>query len=253
MAYVYRHIRLDKNEPFYIGIGSDSTYKRANAKRDRSIFWKRIVNKTDYEVEIILDDLTWEEANKKEIEFISLYGRTNTEKGCLCNLTDGGGGTLGIKMSEETRRKMSQKVFTEETRRKISEANSGKNNAFYGKPLPEYIRIKLSEAQKGEKSSWWGRKHTEETKKKMSEKAMGFKKGIKLSDETKAKMRASRTNNRKMYRIVEGELISYHSQNEVTKKLHITSRTIHKHPERFGLLTFDQLPDEYKVIAKSIL
>lgn len=23
MAYVYRHIRLDKNEPFYIGIGKD--------------------------------------------------------------------------------------------------------------------------------------------------------------------------------------------------------------------------------------
>jgi hypothetical protein len=31
MAYVYRHIRLDKNEPFYIGIGKDdySSFKRA--------------------------------------------------------------------------------------------------------------------------------------------------------------------------------------------------------------------------------
>jgi hypothetical protein len=29
MAYVYRHIRLDKNEPFYIGIGSGGyTFKR---------------------------------------------------------------------------------------------------------------------------------------------------------------------------------------------------------------------------------
>ena len=81
----------------------------------------------------------------------------------------------------------------------------------------------------------------------------GLKKGIKLSEATKAKMRLSRTNNYKMYRIVDGELIHYHSHNEITKKLHITSRTIHKHPERFGLLTFDQLPDEYKVIAKSIL
>ena len=253
MAYVYRHIRLDKNEPFYIGIGSDSNYKRARDKKNRNVIWHRIVSKTNYEVEILLDDLTWEEANEKEIEFINLYGRSNIKKGCLCNLTDGGGGTLGIVMSEETRRKMSQKVFTEETRRKISKANSGEGNAFYGKPLPEYIRIKLSESQKGEKSSWWGRKHTEETKKKMSEKAMGLKKGIKLSEETKEKMKASRTTNRKMYRIVDGELISYHSQNEVTKKLHITSRTIHKHPERFGLLDFDQLPDEYKVIAQSLL
>ena len=30
MAYLYRHIRLDKNEPFYIGIGSDTNFKRAN-------------------------------------------------------------------------------------------------------------------------------------------------------------------------------------------------------------------------------
>lgn len=29
MAYVYRHIRLDKNIPFYIGIGlKDYNYKR---------------------------------------------------------------------------------------------------------------------------------------------------------------------------------------------------------------------------------
>jgi hypothetical protein len=27
MAYIYRHIRLDKNEPFYIGIGSDDKGK----------------------------------------------------------------------------------------------------------------------------------------------------------------------------------------------------------------------------------
>jgi hypothetical protein len=30
MVYLYRHIRLDKNEPFYIGIGSDKQYKRSN-------------------------------------------------------------------------------------------------------------------------------------------------------------------------------------------------------------------------------
>jgi hypothetical protein len=29
MAYLYRHIRHDKNEPFYIGIGSDNNYKRS--------------------------------------------------------------------------------------------------------------------------------------------------------------------------------------------------------------------------------
>jgi len=60
MAYLYRHIRLDKNEPFYIGIGSDENYERAYNNHNRSIFWKNIINKTPYEIEIILDDLTWE-------------------------------------------------------------------------------------------------------------------------------------------------------------------------------------------------
>lgn len=42
MYFVYRHIRLDKNEPFYIGIGTSqgncisSHYQRAYATRNRS-------------------------------------------------------------------------------------------------------------------------------------------------------------------------------------------------------------------------
>lgn len=39
MAYVYRHIRLDKNEPFYIGIGSDNKYSRAKQKTGRNDRW----------------------------------------------------------------------------------------------------------------------------------------------------------------------------------------------------------------------
>jgi hypothetical protein len=60
MAYLYRHIRLDKNEPFYIGISADNDnykYKMAYYKHKRSNFWKRIVAKTDYEVEIFLEVL----------------------------------------------------------------------------------------------------------------------------------------------------------------------------------------------------
>ena len=41
MAYVYRHIRLDTNQPFYIGIGSDKNYFRANQKTSskRNSYW----------------------------------------------------------------------------------------------------------------------------------------------------------------------------------------------------------------------
>jgi hypothetical protein len=100
MAYVYRHIRLDKNEPFYIGIGEKE--KRAYSIYDRSALWKKIVKKSNYEVEILFYDLTWEKACEKEKEFIKLYGRIDLKNGCLANLTDGGEGATGYKHSKES-------------------------------------------------------------------------------------------------------------------------------------------------------
>ena len=92
MAYIYRHIRADKNQPFYIGVGlRDNGYKRAfqRGKHKRSEHWQRIA-KNGYEVEILLDGLTEEQAFQKEIEFIALYGRIDKGTGTLCNHTDGG-------------------------------------------------------------------------------------------------------------------------------------------------------------------
>jgi len=105
MAYVYRHIRLDKNEPFYIGIGHND-YRRSRSKRSRNSMWNNIVLKTDYEVEIILDNLTWDEACEKEKEFISIYGRRDLKTGILCNMTEGGEGTIGRKFSEINREEL---------------------------------------------------------------------------------------------------------------------------------------------------
>ena len=101
MAYIYKHIRLDTNEVFYIGIGSDNTYKRANLKKGRSIYWNNIINKSDYRIEILEDNISWEEALLKEVEYIKKYGRKDLGLGSLCNLTDGGEGTVGKVMSEE--------------------------------------------------------------------------------------------------------------------------------------------------------
>lgn len=108
MAYLYRHIRLDKNEPFYIGIGSDEGYGRSKEISNRNRYWRNIVKKTPYDVEIMLDNLTWEEACEKEKEFIKLYGRKDLNTGILCNLTEGGEGVLGMKHSEQTRKKISE-------------------------------------------------------------------------------------------------------------------------------------------------
>jgi hypothetical protein len=105
MAYLYRHIRKDKDQVFYIGIGTDDNGKYSRAKsKNRNKYWHRIVNNTDYEIEIMLDDITFNEALEKEKEFIQVYGRRDLGLGTLCNLTDGGEGVSN--MSKEGKRKL---------------------------------------------------------------------------------------------------------------------------------------------------
>jgi hypothetical protein len=95
MAYVYTYTRLDKNEVFYVGIGSDSKYKRAKNISSRTDYFKKIINKSKYKLDIVFDDLTWEKACLKEIEFIALYGRKDLKTGTLINFTNGGEGRKG--------------------------------------------------------------------------------------------------------------------------------------------------------------
>lgn len=116
MYYVYRHIRVDKNQPFYIGIETKpkfytcwgDEYRRAYNKKNRSSIWKNIIAKTLYKVEIILESNDLAFIKEKEIELILLYGRRDLGKGSLCNLTDGGDGVLNIKFSEELKKRISE-------------------------------------------------------------------------------------------------------------------------------------------------
>ncbi len=108
--YLYRHIRLDTNEVFYVGIGTKNkrdlknyTYSRAFSKGSRSNFWKSVINKTKYEVDILLESADYDWVKGKEVEFIKLYGRKDLELGTLCNLTNGGDGTLGYVITEKYR------------------------------------------------------------------------------------------------------------------------------------------------------
>ena len=130
MAYIYRHIRKDTQEVFYIGIGSDKNYGRSKNKIKRNSHWKSIVKITDYEVEIIMDEITWDEACRKEKEFIALYGRRDLNKGTLTNMTDGGDGRYKSNHSEETKRKLSLlnkgKKLSQQTKIKIGLASKGK-------------------------------------------------------------------------------------------------------------------------------
>lgn len=101
--YLYRHIRLDKNEVFYIGIGTGNRYK---SRFSRNRYWNYITKNTEWRSEIIIDNLNRDEAEEKEKEFILLYGRKDLKTGTLCNLTDGGTGGLGLKHTEDVKLKM---------------------------------------------------------------------------------------------------------------------------------------------------
>jgi hypothetical protein len=87
MAVVYTHTRLDNGSVFYVGIGTEN---RAYDKRSRSDYWKRVVNKHDYRVDITHTGLTYEEACSIEKYLICFYGRSDLGLGALVNMTDGG-------------------------------------------------------------------------------------------------------------------------------------------------------------------
>jgi plasmid maintenance system antidote protein VapI len=161
MACLYRHIRKDLNVPFYVGIGKN--LNRAYSKSHRNNHWLSIVQKTEYDVHIILDEIDYEFAKEKEKEFIDLYKR-KVDGGTLCNITKGGDGVLGI-------------VHSEEARKKMGEPNKGKT-------ISEWHRKRISEFHTGKIVS-------EETKEKMSKSLLGKSLGIKASEETKNKMSAS--------------------------------------------------------------
>lgn len=159
LNYLYRHIRPDKNEVFYIGIGKENT-KRAWETRHRTKWWHKIVdkNKGIYEVEIMLTNLTEEQANEKEVEFISIYGRKKDNSGTLVNLQKGGKGFNEWKMSEEQRKEL------------VSSLKGNKRSLGYRHSKES----KLKMSAKGMKNkNNLGNKATEETKKRMSESHKG--------------------------------------------------------------------------------
>jgi hypothetical protein len=146
MACVYRHIRLDKNQPFYIGIGKN--INRAYQKRSRSKHWHNIAN-IGYEVEILFDDITWEDACKKEIEFIELYGRVIDKSGILVNITKGGEGTLGYDNGNHFWEGKSIYPHMKEAIIKSAKSRTKEKNAFYGKSHSNDSKSKISSANKG--------------------------------------------------------------------------------------------------------
>tara|TARA_R110000803_G_scaffold147327_1_gene212922 strand:+ start:40 stop:723 length:684 start_codon:yes stop_codon:yes gene_type:complete len=186
---LYRHIRLDNNEVFYVGIGSE---KRPYKKHSRSSFWKNIVGKSDYDIEVLAKNLSWEDACELEVFMISEYGRRDLGLGNLVNLTDGGEGmcNLGPKTIEKMKASMKGRVAwnkgkkqSEEQKLKQSLAAMGRVSSRKGVKLKESTKEKIRVANIGKKQS-------EETKNKISKATCGSKNpaAIKIIDTSNNKI-----------------------------------------------------------------
>lgn len=141
-SYIYRHIRLDKNEPFYIGVGTkrtnryygciESEYERAYSMSGRNNIWKRIVSKTNYCVDIIFDELDNKEARGKEMEFMHMYGFLSDSTGSLSNILKSNAGySNGYQLKcprDYVTKYWLGKSRSQETKDKLSIALKGVNN-----------------------------------------------------------------------------------------------------------------------------
>ena len=157
--YIYKHIRPDTQEVFYIGKGNtskNSHVERYKTSSGRNKMWKSIVAKNNgvFIPEIICYCDTEIEVNELEKQYIKKYGRRNLGLGTLCNLTDGGDGSVGI-------------IVTEETRHKLSIAFSGENHPNFGKKLSKETCFRKSESMKKSDKNLRGKKLSEDWKNNM--------------------------------------------------------------------------------------
>ena len=239
--YVYVHIRLDKMETFYIGKGKGNRSNRVSRNEHHDNICKRY----GYKVVKIKENLTESQAFRLEKYMIEYYVSTlgygidiegyddyDHELPHLTNCTWGGEGTSGHKLSEETKRKLSEankgKKFSDETKQKMSESKKGIQRS-------EETKIKLSEANKGKKfsdeiklkmsESRKGKKFSEEHKQKISEAHKGktpWNKGKHHSDETKLKIREA--HNKKVICITTGKI--FNSQTEASDYYNVAISSI---------------------------
>lgn len=107
MFYICVHRRLTDDSVFYVGKG---TSHRAWTTNGRSEFWSKTVSKYGLKVEIVLYDLSEEDAFLNEKLFIKWFGRRNNFTGCLVNLTDGGEGASGLIQSDFCRKVSSERM-----------------------------------------------------------------------------------------------------------------------------------------------
>lgn len=86
--YIYSHIDLNTGETFYIGKG---TGNRGYTNENRSPQWNKKVSELNhqFEVKILERNLTKQEAEEAEYQYIKKFGKIEDGTGILVNVADG--------------------------------------------------------------------------------------------------------------------------------------------------------------------
>lgn len=195
--YTYAYLREDRT-PYYVGKGKgDRAYRRHWRSRVKGGYFEP---PSKDRILILKKNLTEEEANKHEIYMIAIFGRKDNKTGILRNLTDGGEGTSGVKMTEDRLMKL-KKPKSEEHKQKLRKPKSDEykkkmSDIKKGTKLSKEHKEKISEQVKGRK--WWNNgvsnKHTKECPGEgWSVGRINNNVGRVLSEETKEKIRLSNT------------------------------------------------------------
>lgn len=148
---VYLH-KKPNGEVFYVGIGN---IKRPFWKFRDNPHWNNVVKKyPNYIIEIISQDLDWENACEVETKLILEYKR-KIDGGNLCNITLGGDGAKGLKHSEETKEKLRALSTGNKNCVGFKHSEEAKKNmslAHLGNKITEETKLKMSLRQKGRAS-----------------------------------------------------------------------------------------------------
>lgn len=168
--YTYAHYKADTKEIFYIGKGSG---KRSHDSSQRSKFWKSVVDRHGFTVEILSFWPCESDAFIHEKFLIETFRSMGFR---LCNMTDGGEGVSGYKMDEETVKRRAAAIWLSnqkpESKRKKSESIS---RALKGKKFSDERKKMMSEQRKGKplsdahRRSLIGKLITESHRKSLSE------------------------------------------------------------------------------------
>lgn len=153
--YLYMHIA--PSNKVYIGITSqdlETRWKRGYGYKTQQLFWRAIEKYGWDNIHhiIIKENLTKDEAERLEIELISLFDSTNPNKGY--NVSHGGLlNSGGHNLSEEAKKKIGKrnkgKKLSIDTCKKMSESRKGEKNWAYGKKFSNEHKKALSESHLG--------------------------------------------------------------------------------------------------------